>query len=228
MAVCVGGGSWKVHRSITSADDDRQFEEAAATANGEVLLAHVREKTVGRVRVVNTHPFRRERWVFAHNGTIEGLDFFRRRSSTRRIQQVEGETDSELFFTYLLSCLDVAGEEREAIDTALACAVQEVVANAPRGGYTFLLSDGSTLYAYRRGRPLFLLERGNGDTRAQDLPHGAAALIASTPLTTEAWRPLTDGDLVRVTREGGLAIRMLFGNALTSAVDSGPELPFTV
>ena len=40
-------------------------------------VSHIRQKTRGRVKLANTHPFVRElwgrAWVFAHNGTVRGL-----------------------------------------------------------------------------------------------------------------------------------------------------------
>jgi predicted glutamine amidotransferase len=59
--------------------------------------------------VCSPQPFQRDRWVFAHDGKIEDLDFLVSRCSTRRVRQIEGETESESFLAYLLSCLDVAG-----------------------------------------------------------------------------------------------------------------------
>jgi glutamine amidotransferase len=212
-------GGWKVRRSVARAGEDALFHEIAVSASGQVLLAHVRQRTVGRARIANTHPFRRGPWVFAHNGTIDDMDFLRRRVSSRRARQIEGETDSELLFTYLLSCLDAVdgagSDDAEVVDAAVACALRELTDHPARSAYNFLLSNGRTLYGHKRGRPLFLLQRRG------------AILLASEPLTDEPWQSLHDGTLVRVQRGETVAWRMLMGEMTTSPTESGPELPFT-
>ena len=73
----------------------------------ENIVAHIRKATQGRVALENTHPFVRELWgrywVFAHNGTIKDQAFLRARTSPARLGELRGETDSELFFAFLLS-----------------------------------------------------------------------------------------------------------------------------
>lgn len=234
VAVHADDSRWKIHKGIARTRTDAQFEEDAATANGDMLLAHVRPRTAGRLRLCSPQPFHRDRWIFAHSGKIEGSDFLLSRSSARRVHQAEGETDSESFFAYLLSCLDVAGapwtDASEAANRALTFALQEIVKHGPPGAYSFLLSDGRTLYAYRWCRPLFLLERSTtvGAWREPGSPQPAAAiLVASEPLTDEPWRAVGDGNLLAITRSEGLRVRLLLGRAIPPAADSRPELPFT-
>ena len=74
-----------------------------------LLVSHVRRKTVGETSLVNTHPFERGRWVFAHNGTVEDVAWLRAQTSRERLAEVRGETDSELLFAWLLTRLDDAG-----------------------------------------------------------------------------------------------------------------------
>jgi len=89
---------WTLHKGVLCAHEDEQFHRLAVGSRGEVLVAHIRQRTVGHSSLENTHPFHRGRWVFAHNGTIKDLAFLRARSSASRLAEIRGETDSELFF----------------------------------------------------------------------------------------------------------------------------------
>jgi glutamine amidotransferase len=211
---------------VPGSGQEPALDDAMTNASCDILVAHNRLRTIGRVRIANTHPFCRDGWAFAHAGTIEDPEFLRRRCSPRRLRQLEGETDSELLFAYLLGRFEVAGKGRYEIDVAIGCCVEELAAGSPGGGFTFLLSDGMALYAYRRGQPLFVLDRRTAEPGAHELPNGGATLIASAPLTDEAWLPVAEGDLVCITREGRLSTRKL-GNTLAPVASSGPELPFT-
>jgi predicted glutamine amidotransferase len=51
------GGGWLLQRGTDCAHEDDDFHEVAAGSCGEVLIAHVRKRTVGPVTLENTHPF---------------------------------------------------------------------------------------------------------------------------------------------------------------------------
>jgi glutamine amidotransferase len=209
--------AWTVHKGVLRAGDDQQFHELAVGARGEVMVAHIRRRTVGVTSMSNTHPFHRDPWVFAHNGTIEDTAHLRARSSRERLAEVEGETDSELFFAHLLTRLDEygladtpAGGETDAVVSKVAREVRE---RPGLGSVNFLLSNGSVLYAYRFGRTLYLLERGPHDPviEARSSRDGTivktpwstrrqAVLIASEQMTTEPWEEIGEGTLLRVDR----------------------------
>jgi predicted glutamine amidotransferase len=144
--------------------------QLAGSVDSEALLAHARYATVGAQKDENTHPFRFRRWLFAHDGTIEGFrdvkprlvdalpDFLRR--------NVEGETDSEhafmLFLKYLREGghLDDLDAEARAVGRALAQTVRDIETWSREAGATkpcalnFVATNGRVLVATRRGRPL--------------------------------------------------------------------------
>jgi predicted glutamine amidotransferase len=221
-AVYAQDGAWLVAKHPVCAADDAAFASAAMATAGVILVAHVRAQTVGAVSAANTHPFQRDGWVFAHNGTVNDLHL-RSRTSLQRQREVEGETDSELLFAYLLTKLDECGLTRSsasfAIDETLARAVGELT-RRHAGTMNFVLSNGSLLYAHRCGRPLYLLER----PACGGSP--AAFLVASEPVTKEAWLPLDELSLVRCSRPRALAVRFIRG-ADPRGIGSGAELPFT-
>jgi predicted glutamine amidotransferase len=205
--------AWRVHKGTEQASDDSRFHEIAASSEGHVLIAHVRQKTVGPTRVENTHPFHRDGWLFAHNGTVKATDVLRAGASKARLSEVEGDTDSELLFAHLLTRLDEAGLTKlgDELSRAAATRVIETTARKLReqnvGAFNFLLSDGATSYAHRFGRTLFMLERKPHDPGESGVTlkgwtrRRHAVLIASERLTNEPWRELPEGTLVRVDRD---------------------------
>jgi predicted glutamine amidotransferase len=203
---------WDVHRHAVRAGGCPHFRELAASARGEILLAHIRKRTVGPIGPTNTHPFRRGHWVFAHNGTIEDIDWFASRASGERLREIEGETDSERFFAFLLTALDEAGDSRVKVDAALARCAEQALTHPKLGAANFLLSNGESLWALRAGRTLHMLTRVPGDevvpsrrspkTNAElTTPWSTrrhAVLFASEHLTDEPWDEIANGTLLRV------------------------------
>lgn len=210
LAVHDAGHGWTVAKHPEKAHADPRFEHAVGRARGTVLVAHIRKATVGVTSAANTHPFRRDRWVFAHNGTVRDTAWLAERTSHTRRAEIEGDTDSERFFAFLLSRLDEADDADAA--PALWSAMEEAMARADLGSANFVLSDGAVLFAFRRGRDLHVLERGVGDRvrpsrrsaetgAVVDTPWSArrhAVLIASERMTDEPWREIAEGTLVTV------------------------------
>jgi predicted glutamine amidotransferase len=217
VAVHASGRDWDIQRNTVCAGEDAEFHSTAMGSRGETLVAHVRKRTVGPVCIENTHPFRCDPWVFAHNGTIEDLDHLRAQASPRRRAAITGTTDSELFFAYVLTQLDKANAHAapDAADEVIAQIAGDLAEHATIGACNFLLSDGERLYAYRQGRTLFLLERGPRDAvvaRRASPETGAVietpwtrrrhgVLIASERITDEPWREIDERVLLRVGRK---------------------------
>jgi glutamine amidotransferase len=210
-------GCWHIDRGVLCAGEDERFHRLAVGSRGEVLIAHIRQKTIGETSLANTHPFERGRWVFAHNGTIKDIAWLRAQISPERHVEVAGETDSELLFAWLLTKLDEAGGAQAPpsahTDRALGAATRAARERPDFGAFTFLLSDGWTTYAHRFGRSMFLLERGPEDAvRARrtsrdgtivETPWSAernAVFVASERITDEPWQNVEDGTLLRVER----------------------------
>src|ERR1019366_8805344 len=188
---------WTVTKRPTGAGDDPSFEATVAEASGSLLVAHVRKRTVGSISQENTHPFRRDNWVFAHNGTLERVAALRATLDAASLATVRGETDSEVLFAFLLARLSShpsVVRSRFVAGMVLARAVEDLSNIPSLGAATFLLSDGDALYAYCRGRPLFLLERRT-DSRTE------AILIASEQVTPdEPWTAISEGTFLVVWR----------------------------
>lgn len=210
---------WRLHRGTERAGADESFHEVAARSRGHVLVAHIRQKTVGPTRLENTHPFQRDGWVFAHNGTVHATDYLRRHASAARLGEIAGDTDSEVLFAFVLTRLDASGlsrltteESRKAATKALVQLARELRAKEV-GAFNFLLSDGETCFAHRFGRSLYVLERGPADPlrSSRDVAEGArievkwterrhAVFIASERITDEPWSEVPDGTMLRIDR----------------------------
>jgi predicted glutamine amidotransferase len=216
IAVHQEASGWAIKKQPVSAFADPHFGEAAGESRGTTLLAHVRRRTVGPVSLDNTHPFQRGRWVFAHNGTIEDVPRVRAAVSSVRLAEVRGTTDSEVFFAYLLTELDKLGEMpgEPLIDTCISTSVARMASDPSSGAVNFLLSDGDTLFAFRRGRTLHVLERSADDEPSSSLPSSRtgtvmettyrprqrAILVASEQITDEPWTLVAEGTLLKVKR----------------------------
>jgi len=210
-------GGWRLDKGVACASEDERFHRLALGSRGEVLVSHVRRKTVGETSLVNTHPFERGRWVFAHNGTIEDVAWLRAQSSRERLAEIRGETDSELLFAWLLTRLDAAGAAHSAAspetDRVLGAAVRTARERPGFGAFNFLLSDGVTLYAHRFGRTMQLLERGphdairtrrtSRDGTVVETPWSqrrSGIFVASEKMTDEPWQLIDEGMLLRIDR----------------------------
>ena len=188
----------------------------------EIVLAHIRRATQGARLLRNSQPFARELGgrvhLFAHNGMLSGIEADAR-FATRRFQRV-GDTDSEHAFCALLERLASAWErgaptvdERLSVLTMFARDLRDL------GPANFIYSDGDAVFAHAHRR-----RNDAGEIRPPGLHllcrHCAAAddgvalaglsmpeapqdiaLVASVPLSAEAWSPLPEGTLV-VLREG--------------------------
>lgn len=178
---------WSIEKHTARAAACPRFAEVAGRARTRHAIAHIRKATIGGVLRVNTHPFVRGRYVLAHNGTIKHVAAFGPRTSAARLAEIEGSTDSERFFAFLLTRVDDAGE----VERGVTDAVRELRAITELGSVNFLFSDGARLFAYRQGRSLFGFAC---------LDTGVAA-IASEPMSGAAWTEIEEGALVALDAE---------------------------
>lgn len=181
------GAGWDLHRSTACAARCDRFAELAERVSARLVIAHIRQKTVGPTSLANTHPFRRGAFVFAHNGTVRptALASLVALASPARLAEVAGDTDSERLFAFVLTRIDAA----PTIEAGVTSAVRTLHGLEDPGTANFLLSCGTRIYAHRLGRSLFAIERGD-DRRA------LAVAVASERLTAEPWRELPERSLV--------------------------------
>ncbi len=199
-----------LRRGVMPAHADEAFMHAGQRARSRIVLAHVRDASVGRVAIENTHPFVEGRWVFAHNGTVARFKRSRlvRQAllsaiSPERRRRLAGETDSERCFQLFLSRLDLRSRRPPSLEdvrAAMAETVSLVQAIADRGELrstlNFLASDGRLLAACRHLKPLHVAPRAAG---------GHVFAVASEPIGREGWEVVPEDGFVGVDR----ALRVL-------------------
>ena len=98
---------------------DRNLHELSSQVRSPLFLAHIRAATGTPVEQTNCHPFRHGRWLFMHNGFIEGY-FDLRRELLLAVEPalfsgIAGTTDSELMF-YLALTFGLQDEPLAALD----------------------------------------------------------------------------------------------------------------
>ena len=198
---------------LLPAHHDEAFASAARGVCAGVVVAHVRDASIGRVVEENTHPFAHGRWLFAHNGTLAR---FKRVHAVRDAllaeidadlrAHVRGETDSERCFYVFLSRLraraPLDGADLGSVRRALAEMTGTVAAIADAGAekpssMNFLASDGRILAACRRGRTLHL---------SLDAGPRHAFVVASEPIGRSPWEEVPEGGFVG-TEDGVTAVR---------------------
>jgi predicted glutamine amidotransferase len=195
----------QVRRGLTPAHADEAFVRAARQARSHLVLAHVRDASVGPVAPENTHPFVAGHWLFAHNGTVARY----RRSARVRAglealiaprlrRRVRGETDSErcfyLFLTHLAARTGRGRPGLAEVRGALADTVEAVARVADRAAdqrstLNFLVSDGRLLAACRHGRSLHAAPEERG---------GHLFAVASEPIGGSGWEEIPEDGFVGV------------------------------
>jgi glutamine amidotransferase len=186
-----------------------------------LVISHIRKATVGARTLANTQPFARElggrMHIFAHNGHLPNIAPDPR-FMLRSFLPV-GETDSEWAFCALLARLEIIWRESATAPTPLDR--HAILASFARdlrslGPANFLYSDGELLVAHGHRRfqesgsieppGLWMLERECPPAGVHAMTSGVTLeplaqrvlLVASVPLSNEAWRPLSEGQLVAV------------------------------
>lgn len=195
-----------------------------------LVLSHIRKATTGKIAIKNTQPFSRElggrMHVFAHNGHVPKI----RKHSRFQADSFHpiGDTDSEFAFCALLERIKPLWHfDGAAPDLA---ARFNVVVEFGRdlgqlGLANFLYCDGELLFAHGHRRKqadgefkppgLYLLHRqcASKDLYAETAgisvssPDQEVILVASVPLTAEAWEPLQQGEVVMISK-GQIATRL--------------------
>lgn len=220
-----------IEKQTWAAFQGEHFQKAAARVYARTAVAHVRRATVGRTSVENTHPFHHGRWVFAHNGTVPNFEQVRMKllehMDPLHHDEIQGETDSEHVFRYLLSLFlrhpEVGLQEivREGLDQIVAWCL--AVDPTRPIGLNVILTDGDHLIGSRLNRSLVHLRRDHlhvclvcGQTHVKHEPAITyrAIEVASEPVTQdEDWITIPNGSVFAATQDYSLDIRPMGHNA---------------
>jgi predicted glutamine amidotransferase len=154
-----------VFRGIGPAWSNRNLRDLAGHVSAPIFLAHIRASTGSAVQETNCHPFRFDRWLWMHNGSIAEFPRVKRDLALAvdpdLYPLIEGSTDSELMFYLALSFGlrdDPPGAVRRTVGVVEATGRAHGVAHPVQ--MTVATSDGERLWGFRyssehRSRSLF-------------------------------------------------------------------------
>lgn len=201
----VAGRPFHVGRSEEDAAVDPLYRESVAYARKlqprGVVLAHVRQASLGRRHVENSHPFHAGSWAFCHNGTVFGL-------------AEPGENDSRALFAAIRKEMSHGADPVEAIHKV----AHRVDGDLRYTSMTFLLTDGNALYAFRK------VGNDPEECAPAAFPEGyftlgyariGQSLVVSQEheflgLGADAWTSVPDGHLLVVDAQGETTLRQVF------------------
>lgn len=149
----------------------------------DVLLAHIRKASVGKLSYQNSHPFalrdcQGRLWTFIHNGTI----FESPALEPYKIQQ-KGETDSERILYYLVDQINFrqANAQKALSDQERFAVVDDMIhAITPKNKVNLLIYDGELFYIHANHKgSLYLCQNQKTETTFTTL------IVSTQPLNIE-------------------------------------------
>lgn len=180
---------------------DASFASLAGVVSSRCVLAAVRSATApSPAEESATAPFLHGRWLFSHNGALDGFSGPAGTSLLRRLAErggpaarVESSADAALLAGLVFAEL----EQGAGVGPALSAVVDEVTA-VDHGRLNLLVTDGTSIAATTWGDTLSLLA-GQGLA-------GAGVIVASEPLDDDpGWQDLPDCSLV-VASPGAVSV----------------------
>jgi glutamine amidotransferase len=207
-------GAPLVYRKPVSANRSQTFIADAREVRSTTFLAHIRHATAAQPTLENTHPFVQHGRVFAHNGVLADLDDLRGRLGSHT-ELLQGETDSELYFTLMTKRIEEADGD---IGAGITAAARELAAEIELYSLNMLLTTPTDIWAlrYPDTNELWVMERtlagfddgamfdkrsNAGITRvfSGELAILPATVIASQRMDSNpTWRLMESGELIHV------------------------------
>ncbi len=143
-----------IFRSIEPAWNDQNLREIAGHVTSPLFFAHIRAAIGSAVQQTNCHPFRHGRWLFMHNGFIDGFAAMKRdlvlAVDESLFPEIKGQADTEVLFCLALT-FGLEDDPPEAVARAIgfveACGRQRGVEYPFQG--TIATTDGERLWVFR-------------------------------------------------------------------------------
>ena len=203
-------------RSIEPAWNDQNLRDLSAHVRSPRVFAHIRAAIGSPVQQTNCHPFRHGRWLWMHNGFIDGFRAMKRDLAMAvdpdLYAEMEGTTDSELLL-FLALTFGLEDDPQAAVARAVGLveeAARQHGIRFPMQG-TIATTDGSTTWAFRYSsegntRSLFhstdvtALRKQYPDMPELHRLSDDARLVVSEPLgdLRGAWREVPEGSCVEI------------------------------
>ncbi|ACU75433.1 conserved hypothetical protein [Catenulispora acidiphila DSM 44928] len=155
-----------IFRGVEPAWNDTNLREVSEHVTSPLFFAHIRAAIGSSVQQTNCHPFRYGKWLWMHNGFIDGFAKIKRDMAfavdPSLYPLIVGTTDTELLF-YLALTFGLETDPAKAV----ARAIGFVEAQGRKAGIdypfqgTIVTSDGHSTWAFRyssqgKSRTLFL------------------------------------------------------------------------
>ena len=143
-----------LYKGVNPAWNDQNLRELSRHISSGLIFAHIRASTGTPVQYTNCHPFRHGKWLWMHNGQIEGFTEVKRELmlavDPALFPSIRGSSDTETFFFLALSF----GLEQDP-PAAVARAVGFIEQVCGRNGIahpvrmSVAVSDGRSAWAFR-------------------------------------------------------------------------------
>ena len=143
-----------VFHSVEPAWNDRNLRELSGHITSPLVFAHIRASTGSPVQQTNCHPYRHGRWLWMHNGFLDGFQNVKRDLTfavdPALYPEIQGTTDSELLF-HLALTFGLEDDPPRAVEEAVGL-IEEVgrrhgVQDPMQG--TVATTDGERVWAFR-------------------------------------------------------------------------------
>jgi len=191
-----------VSRGEPPAYTDPNFDLAAqqlASSGATIAVGHVRNAASGATDIPNPHPFIRYKngkwWAFGHNGVLSktilknliGTEYLAQNPPTVGTNWDDPDVvDSDLYMLYILKCIEQNGWN---VQLGIADAVK-AISKLDSGAMNFFLTDGTTLWGFRKGNTLYYIYTSE-----------YSAIASQPPTSTQgSWIALNDYNLITLTK----------------------------
>jgi predicted glutamine amidotransferase len=209
-----------VFRSIEPAWNDQNLRELSGHISSHLFFAHIRAAIGSAVQQTNCHPFRHDRWLFMHNGFIDGFAAVKRdlvlAVDESLFPEIKGQADTEVLF-YLALTFGLTENPPEAV--ARAIGLVEARGRAQGIAYPFqgtiATTNGESLWVFRyssegKSRSLFFtrdvptLRREYPDRDILREVSDDARLVVSEPIgdLPGAWIEVPEASYAVVSKGG--------------------------
>jgi predicted glutamine amidotransferase len=209
-----------VFRSVEPAWNNENLHELAGHIRSPLFFTHVRAAIGSPVQQSNCHPFRHDRWLFMHNGYIDGFAAIKRDMvmavDESLFPQISGTTDTEALF-YLALTFGLADDPPEAVARAIGFVEERGRSRGVQYPFqgTIATTDGESLWVFRyssegKSRSLFFtrdvatLRKEYPDRDVLREVSDDARLVVSEPIgdLPGAWVEMPEASYGLVTKGG--------------------------
>ena len=202
-----------IFKSIQPAWNDANLKHLTRKIESPCFLSHVRASTIGEVCVNNCHPFSKEAFSFAHNGTIRQFDKLKRallqELDDDLFLSIKGNTDSEYLFALIMQHMKTGETLISSVQHAIDWITdhQETLTPEVFARINMAITNGEELVATRfasksqRSLSLYYAVNITSDTPATETID--SLVVSSEPLNekTWAWHEIPENTLLHIDKK---------------------------